>query len=88
MPLTSAQAGPATIITGRYYPTNTGLTEEDDLVLGARVQRALNRLTETEWDLYVLAVREHVAAGFADDVADAMALDEVYGGDRWRRFRK
>lgn len=88
MPFDSDQVDPTVHSGGRYYPPGGGLTDAADRSRGAQAARAVNRLTEGEHERYVDHVRFYLSEGYADDVADAMALDRVYGDDSWRNFRK
>lgn len=49
--------------------------------------RALARMTEPEFDRWCATVNEYTAAGYVADVASAKALTDVFGDDRWTRFR-
>lgn len=88
MPFDSNQVDPTHYSTGRYYSTDEGLAREADRRIGDQVERALNRLAEGDHERYVDLVNVYRAQGFTDDVADAKALDEVYGDASWRNFRK
>lgn len=70
----------------RLFPADNG--SDFWVRLDAQIGRAVDRMTEGEHHMFCNLVEEHEAAGMGLDVAMAKACDEVFGGDRWRRFRR
>jgi hypothetical protein len=74
--------------TATYFGAESGLTASYQADLGVKIDRALDRLGEGTYERWIEAAQEYEAAGFTIDVAMCKALNDVHGGDQWRRFRK